>query len=142
MSTESNLSESRHSISEPFLYGCILIVLLAASLRIYHISKRSLWLDEAIAANISRGTLDQTLVLTRGLHSAPVADPLILLSVEKIAAGPMAVRTPSLIASLFAVILMLCFVRIPSIGQKTAILSSLMLSISAAQIRYAQEVRE
>ena len=64
------------------------------------------------------------------------------LGVEKVTAGPLAVRTPSFIASILAVMLMLCFVRIPSVDQKTAILSALMLGTSAAQIRYAQEVRE
>jgi len=120
----------------------ILIVLLAASLRIYHVSQRSLWLDEAIAANISRGTLSQTLVLTRGFHSAPIIHPALLYAIEKISAGPLAVRFPSLVASVMAVVLMLCFVTIPAIDCKAAGLAALMLSVSATQIRYAQEVRE
>ena len=125
-----------------FLLASILIVLLAASLRIYHIAHRSLWLDEAIAANISRGTLAQTLTLTRGLHSAPIADPLLLYAVEKVGSGPLAVRMPSFATSLLAVLVMLGFVTLPSIDYKTAGLAALMLSVSAAQIRYAQEVRE
>src|SRR5258708_7068322 len=125
-----------------FLAISLLVVLFAASLRIYRIAERSLWLDEAIAANISRGTLIETLTLTRGEHSAPIAHPLILYGVEKLAAGALAVRVPSLIASVLAVVGMLCFVTIPSIDPKTAVLSALMLSASVAQIRYAQEVRE
>ena len=139
---ESGLNYSEGRAYRLFLLISVLIVLLAASLRVYHISKRSLWLDEAIAANISRGTLSQTLTLTRDLHSAPIVDPLILYAVERVANGPLAVRTASLLASILAVILMLCFVTIPSIDYKTAGLSALMLSVSAAQIRYAQEVRE
>jgi hypothetical protein len=125
-----------------FFLCATMVVLLAASLRVYHIAQRSLWLDEAIAANISRGTLSQTLILTRDLHSAPITDPLILYAVEKVNAGPLAVRIPSLVASVLAVLLMLCFVTIPSIDYKTAGLAALMLSVSAVQIRYAQEVRE
>jgi hypothetical protein len=82
------------------------------------------------------------LILVRGLHSAPITHPLILYAVEKISAGPLAVRLPSLVASLLAVVLMLYLATIPSIDYKTAGLSALMLSISAAQVRYAQEVRE
>jgi hypothetical protein len=134
--------ESTRESSRAFIVAAVLILLLAASLRIYHITQRSLWLDEAIAANISRGTLSQTLILTRDLHSAPITDPLILHAVEKVSAGPLAVRIPSFVASVLAVFLMLCFVTIPSIDYKTAGLSALMLSVSAAQIRYAQEVRE
>lgn len=125
-----------------FIFGSILIVILAASLRLYHLGQRSLWLDEAIAANISRGTLHQTLTLTRGLHSAPIVDPLILYGVEKVNDGPVGVRTPAAIASILAVVLMLCFVKIPSVDSQTAVLSGLMMAVSAAQIRYAQEVRE
>lgn len=125
-----------------FLLASAVIVLLAGSLRVYHLAQRSLWLDEAIAANISRGTLSQTLILTRGFHSAPIVDPLILNGVEKVGNGPLAVRMPSFIASVLAVVLMLCFVTIPLIDYKTAALSAVMLSVSAAQIRYAQEVRE
>jgi len=125
-----------------FLLLSTLIIALAFCLRIYHLSQRSLWLDEAIAANISRGTLAQTLTLTRGLHSAPILDPMVLYAVEKVGDGPLAVRLPSLVASLLAVMLMLCFAAIPSVGTRAAALSALMLSVSAAQIRYAQEVRE
>ena len=125
-----------------FLVCTGLILLLAASLRIYHLAERSLWLDEAIAANISRGTLSQTLTLTRDLHSAPITDPLILYVVEKLSTSPLAVRIPSFTASVLAILFMLCFVTIPSIDYKTAGLAALMLSVSAAQIRYAQEVRE
>jgi hypothetical protein len=132
----------RRSAHQGFVLASVLILLLATSIRVYHISQRSLWLDEAIAANISRGTFTETLILTRSEHSAPIVDPLILFGVEKVAAGPLAVRTPSLVASVLAVFLMLCLVSLPSVDPKTAILSALMLSMSAAQIRYAQEVRE
>ena len=142
MEGRTELKGSRRKAYGLFLLVSILIVLFAASLRTHRIAQRSLWLDEAIAANISRGTLSQTLTLTRDLHSAPIADPLILYGVEKVGYGPLAVRLPSLMASILSVILMLCFVTIPSIDYKTAGLSALMLSISAAQIRYAQEVRE
>ncbi len=138
----ATLNGPRTHRSRLFLLASILIVLLAASLRIYHIAQRSLWLDEAVAANISRGTLHETLTLTRGFHSAPITDPLLLYAVEKVSNGPMAVRMPSLVASVLAVFLMLCFVTIPSIDYRTVGLAALMLSVSSAQIRYAQEVRE
>lgn len=132
----------RREAHRVFLVVAVLIILLAGTLRIYHLAQRSLWLDEAIAANISRGTLSETLTLTRDLHSAPIIDPLILYSVERVSGGSLAVRLPSFVASVLAVFLTLCFVTIPAINYKTAGLAALMLSLSAAQIRYAQEVRE
>ncbi len=128
--------------SRAFLCAAVAIVLLGVAPRAYHLGWRSLWIDEAIAANVSRGTLAQTLALTRGLHSAPIVDPLILYAVEKVSAGPLAVRTPSLVASVLAIVIMLYLATIPSVDRKTALLAALLLSVSAAQIRYAQEVRE
>ena len=125
-----------------FLLASLLIFVLAASLRLYHLAQRSLWLDEAIAANVSRGTISETLTLTRGFHSAPIVDPLLLYGVERFGTGPWAVRLPSVAASLLAVLLMLCFANLPSIGSRAARLSALMLAVSSPQIRYAQEVRE
>lgn len=133
---------NKKSQRQTFLLCAALVVLCAVALRAYHLSERSLWLDEAIAANISRGTISQTLTLTRGLHSAPIVDPLILYTTEKIGTGPLDVRFPSFLASVLAVLLMLWCVTIPGVGYKTAGLAALMLSVSAAQIRYAQEVRE
>jgi hypothetical protein len=132
----------RRPVNRAFLLVSVLIILFAVALRSYHIAQRSLWYDEAVAANISRGTLAEALTLTRAEHSAPIVHPLLLYAVEKVDAGPLAVRGPSLVASVLAVVLMLCLVTIPSIDQKSAVLSALMLSVSGAQIGYAQEVRE
>ncbi len=142
MEAVSNQAGSMPRPSPLFLTGCALIILLASSLRIYHVSLRSLWLDEAIAANISRGTVGETLALTRALHSAPIVHPVILHWTEVVSTQPLAVRFPSLLASILAVCLMLYFVRIPAFDPASAALASLMLSVSASQIRYAQEVRE
>ena len=129
-------------LRQSFLLCAALAVLCAVALRAYHLGERSLWLDEAIAANISRGTLTQTLLLTRGFHSAPILDPLVLFGVERISGTPLAVRLPSFVASIAAVLLMLAFAGLPSIEMGTAGISALMLAVSASQIRYAQEVRE
>ena len=101
------LTRLRHPINRAFVLVSVLIVLLAVSLRIYRIGQRSLWADEAVAANISRGTLAEALTLTRAEHSAPITHPLFLYVVEKVDAGPLAVRSPALAASVLAVLLML-----------------------------------
>ncbi len=118
------------------------ILLLAASLRLYHLGQRSLWFDEAVAADISHHSIAETVALTRGMHSAPLTHPILLSFVEKFSARPIAVRAPSMIFSLLAVALMLCFAGLPSIDDKAAMLAALMLCVSVSQIRYAQEVRE
>ena len=141
LATQSEAMRSRVT-NRMFRGVCVIVLLFAAVPRVYHFSQRSLWLDEALAANISRGTLPETLTLTRAFHSAPMFHPLLLWGVEKVSTGPLAVRMPSVIASLLAVLLMLFFAKIPTVGWQTATLSALMLGVSAVQIRYAQEVRE
>lgn len=112
----------------------------AAFLRIYHIEDRSLWLDEAFSANFARGTFAETLSNTQRADSAPIAHPFILYVAQKIGEGPFAVRFPSFMASVLAVMVMLGLVY-AKIEWRAAMFSALMLAVSATQIRYAQEVR-
>ncbi|MGA9416551.1 MAG: glycosyltransferase family 39 protein [Terriglobales bacterium] len=113
---------------------------IGSALRIYHLGNRSLWYDEAVTANISRGTLTQVLEKTRRV-SAPVAHPYILYLAEKVGNGPVAARAPSVLASLLAIFVILAMVC-AGISQSAALFSAAILAVSASQIRYAQEVRE
>jgi len=141
----TGLDAPRSAATQPsrlVLAAFVLIFLAACALRIDHIGRRSLWLDEAIAANISRGTWAQAMVLIRGIDSAPVIHPFILYAVERAPVSATTVRLPSMLASAAAVLVLLLMGRIPSYGYHAAGLSALMMSLSAFQIRYAQEVRE
>ena len=140
---DSVLSPS--SVPQPsrlVLAAFLLIFLIACALRTDHIGRRSLWLDEAIAANISRGAWSQAMVLVRGIDSAPVIHPFLLYVVERAPVTATTVRLPSMLASVGAVLVLFLLGRIPSYGYQAAGLSALMMSVSAFQIRYAQEVRE
>ena len=123
-----------------FLIVSFLVVMSAVLLRLYHIEDRSLWLDEAKSANFARGTFAETLSNTQFHDSAPIAHPFILYVAQKIGEGPLAVRFPSFIASVLAVMVMLGLVY-AKIEWRAAMFSALMLAMSASQIRYAQEVR-
>ncbi len=123
-----------------FLVVAVLLLTIGAALRVFHLGDRSLWYDEAVTANTSRGTLAQVLEETRQV-SAPVIHPYILYLVEKIGTSPVAVRAPSVLASLLAVLLMLAMVR-AKVSRNAALFSAAILAVSASQIRYAQEVRE
>lgn len=116
------------------------VVMTAVLLRLYHIEERSLWLDEAKSANFARGTFEETLVNTQRHDSAPIAHPFLLYVIQKIGEGPFAVRFPSFMASVLAVMIMLGLVY-AKIRWRAAIFAGLMLAVSASQIVYAQEVR-
>lgn len=124
-----------------FLLAALVLLTLAAALRIYHLGDRSLWFDEALTANTSRSTLTHMIEATRSRGSAPVAHPYILYLVEKIGKSAVAVRLPSVLASLLAVFMMLAMVR-TKVSQNAALFAAAILVVSASQIRYAQEVRE
>jgi uncharacterized membrane protein len=124
-----------------FLIAALLLFTIGAALRVYHLGDRSLWFDEALTANTSRSTLTHMLEATRSRCSAPVVHPYILYLVEKVGKSPVAVRTPSVLASLLTILVMLAMVR-AKVSYHAALFSAMILALSASQIRYAQEVRE
>jgi len=124
-----------------FFAAAVFLLTLGAWLRVYHLGVRSLWFDEAVTANISRGTFAEVLQQTRAIGSAPVVHPYILYLVERVSHGPVAVRAPSVLASFLAILLTLAMVRV-QVRPSAALLSAAILAISTSQIRYAQEVRE
>jgi len=124
-----------------FLIAALFVLTIGGALRVYHLGNRSLWFDEALTANTSRSTLTHMMEATRSRGSAPVVHPLILYMVEKVGKGAVAVRTPSVLASLLAVFVMLAMVR-AKVSQDAALFAAAILAVSASQIRYAQEVRE
>ena len=124
-----------------FVIAALAVLTIATALRVYHLGDRSLWFDEALSANMSRSTLSQMLGQQRSRGSAPVVHPYLLYLIQKVASGAVAVRTPSVLASLLAVLVMLAMVR-AKISHSAALFAAAILALSASQIRYAQEVRE
>jgi hypothetical protein len=139
----------------PYLITALLLLAVGAGVRFYRLNVRSLWLDEALTANISRGTwydgtftahasrgsLKEVLEQTRKWGSCPITYPWILYGVEKIGDGPFAVRAFSALASIFTLLMMLAMVR-ANVDASAALLSAAILTVSYSQVRYAQEVRE
>jgi uncharacterized membrane protein len=124
-----------------FLVAALFLFTLGLALRVYHLGNRSLWFDEALTANTSRGTLTHMIDVTRSRGSAAIMHPYILYLVEKVGKSAVAVRAPSVLASLLAVLVMLAMVR-AKVSQNAALFAAAILAVSASQIRYAQEVRE
>jgi uncharacterized membrane protein len=142
LATATKPGEMRRALSRRdfFLVVSVFLLIIGTVLRVYHLGDRSLWYDEAVTANASDGTFTQVLEETR-LFSAPVIHPSILYLAEKVGKSPDIVRAPSVLASLFAVFMMLAMVRV-KVSQDAALFSAAILAVSSSQIRYAQEVRE
>ena len=124
-----------------FVIATLLVLAIGGALRVYHLGHRSLWFDEALTANSSRGTLTHMMEAQRARGSAPVVHPYILYLVEKVGDSAVAVRMPSVLASLLAVFMMLVMV-LAKVNRNGALFAAAILAVSASQVRYAQEVRE
>ncbi len=125
----------------PYVIFSAILLMAAVFLRFHDLADRSLWYDELAAANNSIGTLTETLSNTRQNNSSPILYPVLLNIIESVDTSPAALRLPSAIASVLIIVVMLSLPRV-GIDKRTAFLAALLLTFSASQIRYAQEVRE
>ena len=124
-----------------FVIAALCLLVISTPLRVYHLGDRSLWFDEAVTANVARDTLTHMIAETRGRLTSPILYPSILYLVQKVSTSAVAVRAPSVLASLLAVGLMLAMVR-AKLSYSGALIAAAILAVSSSQIRYAQEVRE
>ncbi|HEX3625622.1 MAG TPA: glycosyltransferase family 39 protein [Verrucomicrobiae bacterium] len=119
----------------------MIILLGAAALRLPHLATRSLWFDEAVAANNSQGTLAETIANTRSDNSSPILYPILLCVVQKLGHSAAIVRASSYISSVLMIAIVLWLGR-RLVGDRVALLAALLLAVSSSQIHFAQEVRE
>ena len=84
----------------------VLILIGSAFLRIYTITEKSLWHNEAVCVNDYEGSFATTLKNARQGIS-PVGYPLLLWGIEKISISPLAVRFLSWVPSILSVLLIL-----------------------------------
>lgn len=134
------VSTSRRSLHWQAFLIAVLLLTTATAFRVYHLDRRSLWYDEAVTADASRGSLGEMLEKTR-LYSAPLVHPMLLYGVERFARDVAAVRMPSVVASLLAILLMFGMER-AGVDRMACLFAATLMALSATQIRYAQEVRE
>ena len=122
-----------------YSFVAFVLILLAFGTRIAYLSAPSLWLDEAISANIARSPLTSCIQFAKGDLHPPLYYLLIHLW-SLIGHDEFTLRLFSVISNfLSGVILFICVRQMfnPSI----ALLTLIFFAISPFQIRYSQEVR-
>ncbi len=119
---------------------CLLIV--AAGLRFYDLPGNSIWHDEAVAANNSRGSLSEVVPNTRHSNSSPILYPLALWAVQKVESTPFSIRVLPATASVLTVAVMLFLLPRLGVARGAAFLAALMATLSTAAIYHAQDARE
>ncbi len=121
-------------------FVCLLIV--AAGLRFYDLPGNSVWLDEAVAAINSRGSLSEVVLNTRCCNSSPILYPLALWAVQKVESTPFSIRVLPAAASVLTVAVMLFLLPRLGVARGAAFLAALLATLSVEAIRHAQDARE
>ena len=121
-------------------FVCLLV--LSAGLRFYDMSGKSLWHDEAIAANNSGGALSEVVPNTRYNNSSPILYPLALWAVQKVNVSVFSIRVLPATASVLTVAVMLFLLPRLGVARWAAFLAALLATLSVQAIRHAQDARE
>ena len=133
---------SRDRKSCLYYAACAGLLVVAAGLRFHDISEHYLWYDEAVAANISSGTLSEVISGTRCCSPSPILHPLVLYAVQKIESTRFSVRFLPATASVLVVAVMLLWLPRLGVARGAAFLAALLATLSVAAIQHAQDVRE
>ncbi len=122
------------------MFVCLLIA--AAGLRFYDLPGHSVWYDEAVAANNSRGTLLEVASNTRNRNSSPILYPLALWAAQKVDISDFSIRVLPATASVMTVAVMLFLLPRLGVARGAAFLAALLATLSDVAIVNAQDARE
>lgn len=126
---------------ENYLIISTFILLVTCILRFYNLGGNSLWLDEAIFANIPLTDFWSVIEYTRYKNSTPILLPYLYYLLGEGLRDPFLIRLPPAIFSVLSVGVILALPK-AGVPRNVAILAALMLAIAPVQVFYAQEVRE
>lgn len=117
-----------------------ILLLVAAGLRLFHITTKNLWFDEAWSWYESQRSVSSIIAES----AADIHPPLyhLLLRFWTMAAGQshLALRIPSLLANLVTLVLAF-FIARKVMSERIALLTVFFLALSPHQVYYAQEAR-
>jgi len=123
------------------LFYVVIITLLGAFLRLYHLGFKSLWFDELVIYSNSLGSISEIVQKNALRNSAPPTFTFLVHFISYLGHSEFWLRLPSCIAGILAIpVGYLAFKR--HAGQLGAVFGCLLLAIAHIQIKYSQEVRE
>lgn len=122
--------------------ACVVLIVVAATLRFYDLPVASLWHDEAVAANNATGTISDVVENTRNENTSPILWPLGLWVIQKIERSSLSVRVVPATASVLTVAAILFLLPRAGIRRSSALLAGAIMAVSTGAINEAQEVRE
>ena len=122
--------------------ACICLLVAAAGLRFHDLSGKSVWYDEAVAADNSSGALSEVVPNTRHRNSSPILYPLALWAVQKVDVSAFSIRVLPAAASVLTVAVLLFLLPRAGVSRWAAFLAALLATFSVAAIEHAQGARE
>ena len=122
--------------------ACVVLLVVAAGLRFHDLSERSVWFDEAVAANNSSGALSEVIPNTRCCNSSPILYPLALWAVQKVDVSAFSIRVLPATAGVLTVAVMLFLLPRLGVNRWAAFLAALSATLSTAAIEHARDARE
>ena len=140
MRSPANTRPSDWSTSRIYWIACACLIVVAAGLRLWELSANSLWMDEARAANFTRGTFSEMWERAR-MSGTPLLHPVILWLVQKVESSAFSVRlVPATASTLVVAGMLLLLPRF--VGRWPALQAALLYTFSTEAIRAARDARE
>jgi mannosyltransferase len=137
----THLSAKKLGLSPQQPLLLVIVLLLAAILRIHGLGRESFWFDEALAVHIANQPWVDVCKLIIDLEQTPPLHFFILKIVMLLAgSSEIAMRAPSVVAGVISVWLLYRLVAFCA-GPWEGIVASLLLAVSRFHIGYSQEAR-
>ena len=133
---------SRDRKARLYCAACVCLLMVAVGLRFHALPEHYLWLDEAKAANYSRGTFSEVIANTRCCNSSPLLYPLALWVVQQVDVSAFSVRVLPATASVLTVAVILLVLPRLGVDRRAALLAAICATLSVEAIRHAQDARE
>ncbi len=123
-------------------YGAAVgLLIVAAALRCYNLPGNTLWFDEANIVYMAGGTPWEMVNAIRHGDVHPILNPLLLNGVQRIDLSPLAVRLPSVLASVLTIGVMLFLLPRWGLPRGAALLAALLAALFPAAIGEGQNAR-
>ena len=118
------------------------LIIAAATSRFHELDKFSLRHDEAVASEISAGSLSELVQNLREQGSTPALHPLALWLTQKVETTTFSVRVLAAAASALTVAAMLLLFPAVGLRRGAVLLAALLALVSVAALRHAHDARE
>lgn len=120
----------------------VMLTLLGALLRLYHLGYKTLWFDEAVTFWISKGSsLSEILQLNAEQNSAPVLFTLLTSFILDLGETEFILRLIPWFAGVVS-IPAIYFLARQFVSEYPALICAILVALAPTQVRYSQELRE